>query len=204
MTEAHASFERSGFARLNWSRISAFGFRISDWYRSTFGQALIGAVLLWAALPPLGLWPLAWIAPVWWVHAHPPREAAAAAAVTRSARATSAMDPADRGRALFPGRIGRQRLVPFHAVPPVLDGRHGLLARPAGDFPGRRAALGVAALSIACGWPACSSGWPPCTGCGCRTGPSASAGWPWGSISAAICRCLSACRGSAFTSCGCP
>ncbi|MGA2254811.1 MAG: hypothetical protein ABSG53_09130, partial [Thermoguttaceae bacterium] len=38
-----------------------------DWYRSTFGQALIGAMLLWAALPPLGLWPLAWIAPVWWV-----------------------------------------------------------------------------------------------------------------------------------------
>ena len=28
---------------------------------------MIGAVLLWAALPPLGLWPLAWIAPVWWV-----------------------------------------------------------------------------------------------------------------------------------------
>ena len=38
-----------------------------DWYRSTFGQALTGGVLLWAALPPLGLWPLAWIAPVWWV-----------------------------------------------------------------------------------------------------------------------------------------
>ena len=38
-----------------------------DWYRSTFGQALIGAMLLWAALPPLGIWPLAWIAPVWWV-----------------------------------------------------------------------------------------------------------------------------------------
>jgi len=40
---------------------------IRDWYRSTFGQAMIGAVLLWAALPPLGIWPLAWIAPVWWV-----------------------------------------------------------------------------------------------------------------------------------------
>ena len=25
------------------------------------------AALLWAALPPLGLWPLAWIAPAWWV-----------------------------------------------------------------------------------------------------------------------------------------
>ena len=45
--------------------------RVLAWHRSTFGQALIGAVLLWAALPPLdnwlGTWPLAWIAPVWWV-----------------------------------------------------------------------------------------------------------------------------------------
>ena len=37
------------------------------WYRSTFGYALTGAALLWAALPPMNLWPLAWIAPVWWV-----------------------------------------------------------------------------------------------------------------------------------------
>ncbi len=28
---------------------------------------MVGAVLLWAALPPLGIWPLAWIAPAWWV-----------------------------------------------------------------------------------------------------------------------------------------
>lgn len=28
---------------------------------------MIGAVLLWAALPPLDWWPLAWIAPAWWV-----------------------------------------------------------------------------------------------------------------------------------------
>jgi len=41
--------------------------RFSVFYRSTFGQALVGAVLLWAALPPLGLWPLAWIAPAWWI-----------------------------------------------------------------------------------------------------------------------------------------
>ncbi len=40
---------------------------LRDGYRSTFIQAMIGAVLLWAALPPLGIWPLAWIAPVWWV-----------------------------------------------------------------------------------------------------------------------------------------
>jgi apolipoprotein N-acyltransferase len=35
--------------------------------RSTLGQALTGSLLLAAALPPLDLWPLAWIAPVWWV-----------------------------------------------------------------------------------------------------------------------------------------
>jgi apolipoprotein N-acyltransferase len=40
---------------------------VRDWYRSSFGQALTGGVLLWAALPPLGIWPLAWIAPLWWV-----------------------------------------------------------------------------------------------------------------------------------------
>jgi len=33
----------------------------------TFGQAMIGALGLWAALPPLGLWPLAWVAPAAWV-----------------------------------------------------------------------------------------------------------------------------------------
>ncbi len=40
---------------------------IRNTYFSTFGFAVVGAVLLWAALPPLDLWPLAWIAPVWWV-----------------------------------------------------------------------------------------------------------------------------------------
>ena len=40
---------------------------IVDFYRSTLGQALTGSLLLAAALPPLDLWPLAWIAPVWWV-----------------------------------------------------------------------------------------------------------------------------------------
>ncbi|NLY02939.1 MAG: apolipoprotein N-acyltransferase [Rhodopirellula sp.] len=34
---------------------------------STCGLAALGAVLLWAALPPLDLWLLAWIAPVPWV-----------------------------------------------------------------------------------------------------------------------------------------
>jgi len=41
--------------------------RLKTLYRSTFGHAALGAVLLWAALPPLELAPLAWIAPVWWV-----------------------------------------------------------------------------------------------------------------------------------------
>lgn len=41
--------------------------RLRGFHRSTFGQAFYGAALLWAALPPLDLWPLAWIAPVWWI-----------------------------------------------------------------------------------------------------------------------------------------
>jgi len=40
---------------------------LADWYRSTLGHALVGAILLWAALPPLKLGLLGWIAPVWWV-----------------------------------------------------------------------------------------------------------------------------------------
>jgi len=36
-------------------------------FRSTFGPALAGAVLLWAALPPCDLGPLAFVAPVAWV-----------------------------------------------------------------------------------------------------------------------------------------
>ena len=41
--------------------------RVRDKCCSTIGLALIGALLLWAALPPLDWWPLAWIAPVPWV-----------------------------------------------------------------------------------------------------------------------------------------
>jgi len=41
--------------------------KLKTWYLSTFGQALAGAIILWAALPPLDLWPLAYVAPVWWV-----------------------------------------------------------------------------------------------------------------------------------------
>ena len=41
--------------------------QLRHWYGSTFGRALVGAVLLWAALPPLDLWLVAWVAPVWWI-----------------------------------------------------------------------------------------------------------------------------------------
>lgn len=50
------------------------GEKLFEWYRSTFGYGLVGGILLWAAFPwadfPLlsrSLWPLAWIAPIWWV-----------------------------------------------------------------------------------------------------------------------------------------
>jgi apolipoprotein N-acyltransferase len=41
--------------------------KLKDCYATTFGQAMVSAAVLWAALPPLDLWPLAWIAPVWWI-----------------------------------------------------------------------------------------------------------------------------------------
>lgn len=41
--------------------------RLLSWYGSTLGHAVLSAAALWAALPPLDLWPLAWIAPVWWL-----------------------------------------------------------------------------------------------------------------------------------------
>jgi apolipoprotein N-acyltransferase len=56
---AAASRLRSALSRLP----SAFRLPPSP----VFLYALAGAVLLWAALPPLDLWPLAWIAPVPWV-----------------------------------------------------------------------------------------------------------------------------------------
>jgi apolipoprotein N-acyltransferase len=37
------------------------------WYRSTVVLGLASGLALWAAFPPLGLWPLAWVAPVGWV-----------------------------------------------------------------------------------------------------------------------------------------
>jgi len=37
------------------------------WYRTTLSIAALGGILLWAAFPPLGVWPLAWFAPVPWL-----------------------------------------------------------------------------------------------------------------------------------------
>ncbi len=37
------------------------------WYRGTFSLTLASGVLLWAAFPPLDLWPLAWVAPLFWI-----------------------------------------------------------------------------------------------------------------------------------------
>lgn len=37
------------------------------WYRSTLAVAFYGGLLMWAAFPPLNLWPLAWIAPLPWL-----------------------------------------------------------------------------------------------------------------------------------------
>ncbi len=36
------------------------------WWQGTFAVAMYGLLLLWAAFPPLELWPLAWLAPVPW------------------------------------------------------------------------------------------------------------------------------------------
>ena len=47
-------------------KIGRHGLR-SVYRRSTFWQAMTGGMLLWAAFPPLGLWPLAWVAPCFWI-----------------------------------------------------------------------------------------------------------------------------------------
>jgi apolipoprotein N-acyltransferase len=48
------------------SRFRGLGSRAGPWC-SPFAMSLLGAGLLWAALPPLDLWPLAWLAPVPWI-----------------------------------------------------------------------------------------------------------------------------------------
>lgn len=39
----------------------------APWWRSTWALGLAGSALLWAALPPLGWWPVAWVAPIPWL-----------------------------------------------------------------------------------------------------------------------------------------
>jgi apolipoprotein N-acyltransferase len=41
--------------------------KLRTWYRSTFGLAALGAILLWAALPPVEWFPLGWFAPIPWI-----------------------------------------------------------------------------------------------------------------------------------------
>lgn len=41
--------------------------RAPFWFSPTLGLALAGSLLLWAAFPPLDLWPLAWLAPLPWL-----------------------------------------------------------------------------------------------------------------------------------------
>jgi apolipoprotein N-acyltransferase len=50
--------------RSAWWRLAA---GLSPGRGGTLTLAALGAVLYWAALPPLGLWPLAWVAPVPWI-----------------------------------------------------------------------------------------------------------------------------------------
>src|SRR5687767_53575 len=39
-----------------------------SWWRSrTLAIGLVGSLLMWASLPPLDWWPLAWIAPIPWL-----------------------------------------------------------------------------------------------------------------------------------------
>jgi apolipoprotein N-acyltransferase len=41
---------------------------LSRFSGSTLAWGLAGAAMLWVALPPLNLWPLAWVAPIPWLH----------------------------------------------------------------------------------------------------------------------------------------
>ncbi|MGD0896925.1 MAG: hypothetical protein ABR915_03755, partial [Thermoguttaceae bacterium] len=63
---------------------------LDEWGGRVFRQALMGAALLWAALPPLGLWPLAWLAPVAWVQLIRRRDWPKASGLCRVGRAKRA------------------------------------------------------------------------------------------------------------------
>lgn len=82
--------------------------RLDGWYRSAFAQAALSGGLLWAALPPGDLGPLAWVAPVWWVMLIRRRELAQPR-------------PPDRSGAKPRSRLAR---APIAVVRWLLDPRH--------------------------------------------------------------------------------
>ena len=43
------------------------GAAVTRWWTSTFAQAMFSGLWLWSAFPPLRWWPLAWLAPVFWI-----------------------------------------------------------------------------------------------------------------------------------------
>ncbi len=62
--------KRNGAERLQGSPSKAAEARPGFWRRhltGAFGQAGLGVLLQWAALPPLGWWPLAFVAPLSWI-----------------------------------------------------------------------------------------------------------------------------------------
>src|SRR5437899_693368 len=48
-------------SQTSWSK------RITDWLQTTLGLGLLGSLLMYLALPPCDLWPLAWVASVPWL-----------------------------------------------------------------------------------------------------------------------------------------
>src|SRR5260370_13054394 len=66
MLTATSSESRTSAQRPSPAAISSASDKIA-WYRSTWAIALAGSLLMWAALPPLDWWPLAWLAPVPWL-----------------------------------------------------------------------------------------------------------------------------------------
>lgn len=59
--------DRSAAAKLDPPEASASQSAVQRLFQSIWGCALLGSLLMYLALPPLDLWPLAWIAPVPWL-----------------------------------------------------------------------------------------------------------------------------------------
>jgi len=47
--------------------------RKTRWFFTTLPLFLLGGAMLWAAFPPLSIWPLAWVAPALWIYLIRPR-----------------------------------------------------------------------------------------------------------------------------------